>query len=74
VSITGEFTGFKVPDSLSDEFEAKLYDFDIYATVSFGRTLGVQAGYRSLTAEYLVDDDAGELKLKGPYFGGVLRF
>jgi len=74
VSITGEFTGFKVPDRLSEEFEASLYDFDIYATVSFGRNLGVQAGYRSLTAEYLVDEDAGELKLKGPYFGGVLRF
>ncbi len=74
VSITGEFTGFKLPDSLSDEFEASLYDFDIYATVSFGRHLGVQGGYRSLTAEYLVDEDAGELELKGPYFGGVIRF
>lgn len=74
VSITGEFTGFKVPDRLSEEFEARLYDFDIYATISFGRNLGVQGGYRSLTAEYLVDEDAGELKLKGPYFGGVLRF
>jgi hypothetical protein len=74
VSITGEFTGFKLPDSLSDEFEASLYDFDIYATVSLGRHLGVQGGYRSLRAEYLVDEDAGELELKGPYFGGVIRF
>lgn len=74
VSITGEFTGFKMPDSLSEEFEASLYDFDIYATVSFGRHVGVQAGYRSLTADYLVDEDAGELKMKGPYFGGVVRF
>jgi hypothetical protein len=74
VSITAEFTGFKVPDSLSEEFEASLYDFDIYGTVSFGRHLGAQVGYRSLTAEYLVDEDAGNFKLKGPYFGGVLRF
>lgn len=74
VSITAEFTGFKVPDSLSEEFEASLYDFDIYGTVSFGRHLGVQGGYRSLTADYLVDEDAGDLKMKGPYFGGVVRF
>lgn len=74
VSITAEFTGFKVPDSLSDEFDASLYDFDIYGTVSFGRHLGAQVGYRSLTADYLIDEDAGHFKLKGPYFGGVLRF
>lgn len=74
LSITAEFTGFKVPDSLSEEFEARLYDFDLYGTLSLGRNLGVQAGYRSLTVDYLVDEDAGELKLKGPYVGGVLRF
>jgi hypothetical protein len=74
VSITGEFTGFKLPDRLTEEFEGSLYDFDIYATVSFGRYVGVQGGYRSLTAEYLVDADAGELELKGLYFGGVVRF
>jgi hypothetical protein len=74
VSITAEFTGFMVPDSVSDQFDAKILDFDIYATVNFGRYAGVQGGYRSLTAEYLVDDDAGHFKLKGLYFGGLLRF
>lgn len=71
VSITGEFTGFNLD---SEELEFELWDFDLYTTVSFGRNAGVQAGYRSIVAEYLVDDDAGDLKLKGLYIGGLIRF
>jgi hypothetical protein len=74
VSITAEFTGFKLPDRISEEFEAKLFDLDIYGTVSFGSHVGVQGGYRSVVAEYLVDDDAGDLKMKGTYIGGLVRF
>jgi hypothetical protein len=83
VSITTEFTGFKMPgfignkisDSFSgDDFEAKMYDFDIYGTINFGRHAAVQGGYRSVTADYLVEDDAGDLKMKGLYFGGLVRF
>lgn len=84
LSITAEFTGFKMPgfighrisDALGDDddFEAKLYDFDIYGTLNFGRHVGVQGGYRSLTADYLIEADSGDLKLKGLYFGGLLRF
>jgi hypothetical protein len=73
LSVTAEFTGFKLPGT-SEEFEAKLFDFDIYGTVSIGRHVGIQGGYRSVVAEYLVDDDAGDLKLKGLYFGGLVRF
>jgi hypothetical protein len=81
-SITTEFTGFKVPgfigskinDSLGDDFEAKMYDLDIYGTVSFGSHVGAQLGYRRLTADYLVDLDAGDLQQSGMYFGGLVRF
>ena len=71
VAITGEFTGLSLN---RDEFEAKFFDFDINGTVSFGRHLGAQAGYRSVDVHYLVDEDSGDLKMKGPYVGGVLRF
>jgi hypothetical protein len=71
VAITGEFTGLRVT---RDEFEAKFFDFDINGTVSFGRYVGAQAGYRSVVVDYLIDEDAGDLKMKGPYFGGLLRF
>jgi hypothetical protein len=82
-SITMEFTGFKMPgfignrisESVSgDDFQAKMYDFDIYGTINFGKYVGVQGGYRSVTADYLVEDDSGDLKMKGLYFGGLVRF
>ena len=71
VSITGEFSGLKIT---RDEFEGKFFDFDLYGTVSVGRNFGVQGGYRSVVVDYLVDGDSGDLKMKGPYFGAVVRF
>jgi hypothetical protein len=80
VSITAEFTGFKVwgflRDRLSDadDFEANFKDFEVYGTVSITRFLGLQGGYRSLSVDYVVDADTGDLQMKGPYFGGMIRF
>jgi hypothetical protein len=71
VSVTGEFTALKLN---RDTFNAKFYDFDLYGTVNFTRNVGAQLGYRKITADYTVDNDTGELEMKGPYFGGVVRF
>ena len=71
ISVTGEFTALKLNNS---SFNAKFYDFDVYGTTNFGRNAGAQFGYRSITVDYVVDDDTGNLKMKGPYFGGVVRF
>jgi hypothetical protein len=73
-SVTGEFTGFKMLDSFSEDFDAEFWDFDVYATLNFGRNAGVQGGYRSIDVEYLSEEDFGELTMKGWYFGGVIRF
>jgi hypothetical protein len=81
-SITTEFTGFKLPgfigkkinNAVQDDFEARMYDLDLYGTISFARYIGAQVGYRRVTANYLIDPDAGDLKMSGMYFGGVLRF
>jgi hypothetical protein len=71
-SITAEYTGFKVfgfvktlTDRISEDLDVKVNDFDIYGTVNFGRHVGAQAGYRSLTSDYSIDDDEGDLKMKG---------
>jgi hypothetical protein len=80
VSITAEYTGFTVPGfirsrfSQAETFDATMKDFDVYGTVNLGRYFGVQGGYRFLSAEYEVDDDTGDLQMKGPYFGAVVRF
>lgn len=73
VSITGEFSGFRLPN-IDENYGGTYYDFDLYGTINFSDNVGVQAGYRSLTVYYRVDLDEGDLKMKGLYFGGVLRF
>lgn len=73
VSITGEFTFFKLPD-VDEDYKGNYYDFDLYGTVNFTNNFGAQAGFRRMTVFYKVDEDEGNFKLKGLYFGGVARF
>lgn len=70
-SVTMELTGLKL--NRSDDV-AKYVDFDLYGTANAGRNLGVQYGYRSLKVDYDIDADVGDLKLKGPYVGFLVRF
>jgi hypothetical protein len=76
ISITGEFTAFKLPEKAlnTNDYSAKFYDFDLYGTVNFTDHVGAQVGYRSFDVFYKVEKDTGTMTLKGPYFGGVVRF
>ena len=74
ISITGEFSGIKLPESINQDYRAKYYDLDIYGTVNFTDHFGAQAGYRSFDVLYKVEKDAGDLQMKGLYLGGIVRF
>jgi hypothetical protein len=74
ISITGEFSFFPLPRDTVDRYKAKYYDFDLYGTVNFTDYVGVQGGYRSFDVFYQIDEDEGDLRLRGLYFGGVVRF
>jgi hypothetical protein len=74
ISITGEFTGFRLPKDLVRDSSAHYVDFDLYGTVNFTDNIGAQIGYRSLDVGYIVDDDSGNFELKGIYFGVVARY
>lgn len=78
ISITGEVTGFKVPKSIADKFSkgsnAHYVDVDVYGTLNFTNNIGVQGGYRSMDLGYFVKPDTGSFKLRGIYFGAVLRY
>jgi hypothetical protein len=71
VAISGEFSGMKVAFG---DFEGKFVDFDLNGAVTLGKYIGVQGGYRVVTVHYVIDDDIGDLKLKGPYIGAVVKF
>ncbi len=73
ISITGEFTLFKIPE-IDEKYGGKFFDLDIYGTVNFTENVGAQGGYRSFDVSYRADTDDGDLQLRGIYFGGVVRF
>jgi hypothetical protein len=74
ISITGELSGLTTGSLGGDDYKAHYFDFDLYGTVNFNNHVGVQAGYRSFDVFYHIEEDEGDLNLKGLYFGGVLRF
>jgi hypothetical protein len=74
ISITGEVTGLKIPDSISKQYKAHYADVDIYGTLNFTNNIGVQGGFRSIDVGYHVDSDTGSFVLRGIYFGVVARY
>jgi hypothetical protein len=74
ISITGEFSGFRLPEGIDEDYRARYYDFDLYGSVNFTDNFGAQVGYRSFDVFYKIDNDEGSLVLKGLYLGGVVRF
>jgi hypothetical protein len=76
LAITGEMSFFRVPENLGAQLggDASYTDWDINGTYNVNRFVGVQVGYRSVSAFYDVDTDNGSLKFKGVYFGGLLRY
>ena len=74
ISITGEVTGFKLPENLIKDISGHYFDVDIYGTLNFTNYVGVQLGYRSFDVGYIVDTDTGSFTLKGMFFGIVARY
>ena len=74
ISITGELTGIKIPDSVSTDYKAHYFDFDLYGTVNFNDYVGAQLGYRNIDVFYRFEKDEGTFKMKRLYFGGVVRY
>jgi hypothetical protein len=74
VSITGEFTAFKLPDDIDARYGGHYYEWDIYGMVNFTKNLGAQVGWRSHDFAYSAENDHGSATMRGIYFGGVVRF
>jgi hypothetical protein len=76
LAVNGEVSFFRMPDSLKEQLEGEgsFTDIDINATYNFNKYVGAKVGWRKLSVFYDVDDDTGELKFTGIYFGGVFRY
>ena len=74
ISITGEITGFKLPENVIKGDTAHYLDVDFYGTLNFTNNVGVQLGYRSFDVGYVIKTDTGNFTVKGMYFGVVARY
>ena len=74
VNVTGEVTGFKIPDSVEGRYNAHYVDIDVYGTLNPTKNVGIKVGYRSLDLAYKFQEDTGTFTLKGAYVGAVVRY
>jgi hypothetical protein len=73
VALNVEVSGFRVP-RIDDEVEANYLDWDLHGTVNLNEHVGVQVGYRRMSTYLATADDEGDLKFRGMWFGGALRY
>jgi hypothetical protein len=74
ISVTGEFSIFRLPETFVTDTRGHYMDLDLYGTVNFSNNVGAQFGYRSLDVFYVIEQDQGDLELRGLYFGIVARY
>jgi hypothetical protein len=76
LAITTEYQYFNLPDNVdkAGRYDGKTIDFNLYGTINFTNNVGAQIGYRSMEVDYKVENDTGNFKLKGMYFGATVRF
>ncbi len=74
ISITGEVTGFKLPDDAIKDTKGHYADVDFYGTLNFTDNVGVQAGYRAFDVGYVLKTDNGSFTVRGVWFGIVARY
>ncbi|MFM8532782.1 MAG: hypothetical protein ACKOEC_04225 [Acidimicrobiia bacterium] len=76
LALNGEIRFFRIPESIEKKIEGdgSYTDIDIHATYNVTRNVGVQMGWRKSAIFYSADTDEGDLKFKGLYFSGVVRY
>jgi hypothetical protein len=73
VAVNVEVSGFRVP-RIDDQVEATYADWDVHGTFNLNEHVGVQVGWRRLSTYLATADDEGDLKFRGMWFGGALRY
>jgi hypothetical protein len=73
VAVDFELTGFKVPD-IDPKYEANYFDWDIHGTFNVNNYVGIQVGWRRMTTFLNIENDFGDTKFQGIWFGGVVRY
>ena len=73
VAVNFEWSGMRLPD-IDPKYQANYFDWDLYGTVNFSRYVGFQMGYRKASTFLSIENDRGDLKFGGVWFGAAVRY
>lgn len=73
VAINFEVTGFQLPN-IDEKYEANYFDWDIHGTVNLTNNFGMQVGWRKMTNFLRIENDLGDLRFQGMWFGAAVRY
>ena len=73
LALNFELSGLKVP-TIDGKYEGNYSDIEISGTVNVTNNLGVTVGWRRLDTNIRIQQDFGDLKFQGLWFGGAVRF
>jgi hypothetical protein len=74
LALNFELSTFRVPSELIEDVEANYYDWNIHGTFNINNYVGIQVGWRRLSNYLSVENDLGDVKFQGLWFGGALRY
>ena len=73
LALNFELSGLKVP-KIDGKYEGNYTDMEFSGTVNITNNLGVTVGWRRLDTNLRIDQDFGDLKFQGLWYGGAIRF
>jgi hypothetical protein len=73
VAINFEVSGLKIPE-VDEKYQGRYFEWDINGTVNITNNVGVQLGWRKMTTELVIENDTGDLRFQGLWFGAALRY
>jgi hypothetical protein len=66
--------GVGCAQAVDPKYQAAYFDWDIYGTVNLNNYVGAQIGWRRMTTLIDIDQDFGNIKFQGLWFGAVVRY
>ena len=73
LALNFEVSGFKLPN-VDPKYKATYFDWNIGGTVNVTNYFGVQMGWRKVTNFMVIEQDSGDLKFQGLWFGAAVRY
>lgn len=73
VAINVEVSGFRLPD-IDPKYAADYWDWDVNGVINLTNYVGVQVGWRRMSTFLKIEDDSGDFKFQGLWFGASVRY